>query len=169
MGERMKYITTIGEKEYGIEVLDESHVLLDGQVYEVDFDSIGEGPVYSMIVDGKSYEAFVYSTPEGLQVLLYGRLFQVIVEDERERRLRRGPGSAASDRGEFQLKAPMPGMVIAIPVSEGQEIHKGDVLVLLESMKMQNELKSPRDGIVSRVRIQPGERVEQRQALLSVI
>jgi biotin carboxyl carrier protein len=165
----MKYVTTIGEKEYVVEVLDESHVVLDGQAVTVDFDSIGESPVYSMLVDGKSYEAFVYSTPEGMQVMLYGRLFEVLVEDERERRLRGRAGGAAIDHGEFQLKAPMPGLVVAIPVGEGQEIHKGDVLVVLESMKMQNELKAPRDGIVGRVRILPGERVEQRQLLLSVI
>ena len=74
-----------------------------------------------------------------------------------------------SDAGEYHLKAPMPGMVVSIPVEEGQEIEQGQVLVLLESMKMQNELKSPRDGSVGRIRVKPGESVEQRQTLLSVI
>jgi biotin carboxyl carrier protein len=62
----------------------------------------------------------------------------------------------------------MPGLVIAIPVVEGQEVKKGQVLLILESMKMQNELKSPRDGKISRIRVKPGESVEQKQALLSV-
>jgi biotin carboxyl carrier protein len=60
-------------------------------------------------------------------------------------------------------------MVISIPVNEGQTIHKGDVLAVLESMKMQNELRSPRDGKVIRVRIKPGERVEQKETILSVV
>ena len=63
----------------------------------------------------------------------------------------------------------MPGLVVAIPVSEGQQIEKGQVLVILELMKMQNELKSPRAGKVERVKVKAGESVEQRQLLLNVI
>jgi biotin carboxyl carrier protein len=62
----------------------------------------------------------------------------------------------------------MPGLVVAIPVSEGQEIKKGQVLLILESMKMQNELKSPLDGMVNRIKVKAGETVEQKQTLLSV-
>jgi biotin carboxyl carrier protein len=63
----------------------------------------------------------------------------------------------------------MPGLVVAIPVAEGQPVQKGQVLLILESMKMQNELKSPRDGTVGRLRVKPGETVEQKQTLLSVM
>ena len=66
------------------------------------------------------------------------------------------------------MKAPMPGMVVSISVEEGQEVEKGQVLVILESMKMQNELKSPRAGKVNRIRVKSGDNVEQRQTLLSV-
>jgi len=59
-------------------------------------------------------------------------------------------------------------MVVAVPVEEGQEVQKGDVLLILESMKMQNELKAPRNGTVTRMRVKPGESVEQRQILLSI-
>jgi biotin carboxyl carrier protein len=121
-----------------------------------------------LLVDGKSFEGFVYPGQEELEVLLMGRQFPVVVEDEREKRLRAAAGGAVNDAGEFHLKAPMPGMVVAINVEEGQEIEKGQVLLILESMKMQNELKSPRDGTVSRVLIKPGESVEQRQTMLSV-
>jgi biotin carboxyl carrier protein len=69
---------------------------------------------------------------------------------------------------EFHLKAPMPGLIIAVNVSEGDEVKKGQVLLILESMKMQNELKAPRDGTINRVRVKPGESVEQKQTLLSV-
>ncbi len=63
----------------------------------------------------------------------------------------------------------MPGLVVAIPVSEGQAVNKGDVLVVLESMKMQNELKSPRSGTISRQRVKIGDSVELKQTLLSVV
>lgn len=74
-----------------------------------------------------------------------------------------------AEGGEFHLKAPMPGPVVAIPVSEGQEIQKGQVLVILELMKMQNELKAPRDGVVAHIKAKAGgESVEQKQILLNL-
>ena len=63
----------------------------------------------------------------------------------------------------------MPGLVVTILVEEGQSIKKGQVLLILESMKMQNELKSPRDGVIGRLRVKAGETVEQKQTLLSVM
>jgi biotin carboxyl carrier protein len=164
----MKYITTIAGREFEVEIVDDDHVVVDGVTYAVDFNSIGDQPVYSMIVDGNSYEAYVYPEEEGWQVLLHGRLFPITVEDEREKRLRAASGGAIAQRGEFHLKAPMPGLVVAVSVEEGQEVKKGDVLVVLESMKMQNELKAPREGVVTRVRVQVGDSVDQRQTLLSV-
>ncbi|HKZ68907.1 MAG TPA: acetyl-CoA carboxylase biotin carboxyl carrier protein subunit, partial [Anaerolineales bacterium] len=70
--------------------------------------------------------------------------------------------------GDFQLKAPMPGLVVSVPVSEGQAVKKGDIIVILESMKMQNELKSPRDGTVARVKVKGGDTVEQNQIMITV-
>jgi 3-methylcrotonyl-CoA carboxylase alpha subunit len=70
--------------------------------------------------------------------------------------------------GEFSLKAPMPGLVVAVPVAEGETVSKGQNLVILESMKMQNELRAPRDGVVQRVRVKAGERVEQNQLLVTL-
>ena len=164
----MRYITTIGEREFLIEMIDESHIQLDGTVYQVDFDQIAGQPVYTLLLDGISYESFVYESPEGWQILLQGRSYQAQVVDEREKRLRAAMDSRLGERAEFHLKAPMPGLVVSIPVEDGGVVQKGDVLVLLESMKMQNELKSPRQGTVSRIRVHPGERVEQQQTLLSV-
>jgi biotin carboxyl carrier protein len=62
----------------------------------------------------------------------------------------------------------MPGLVVAVAVEVGQEIDEGDVLVVLESMKMENELKAPREGVVSQVRVERGQRVEQNQTLLAI-
>lgn len=164
----MKYVTTVGDREFLVEVLDEHHINIDGKTYEVDFEAVGGQPVYSLIADGKSHEAYVRESDEGWQVLLRGRLYPVKVEDEREKRLRAAAGGGVADSGEFHLKAPMPGLVVAVPVEEGQQVEKGQVLLILESMKMQNELKSPRDGTVSRIKVKAGESVEQKQPLLSV-
>lgn len=164
----MKYVTTIEGKEFEIEVVDDRHIRVSGRLMEVNFESVSGQPVYSLIVDGKSYESFVYPGDEDWQVLLRGRQFQVKVEDEREKRLKAAAGGGVAEGGEFHLKAPMPGLVVAVPVSEGQEVKKGQVLVILESMKMQNELKSPRDGTVSHIKVKAGESVEQKQILLNL-
>src|ERR1041384_5345142 len=165
----MKYITTVESKQFLIEIIDEKHVSVDGKVYEVDFESVSGQPVYSLIVDGKSHEGYAAQGDENWQVLLHGRLYPVTVEDEREKRLRMAAGGGVTETGEFHLRAPMPGLVVAIPVTEGQQVKRGQVILILESMKMQNEIKAPRDGVIGRIRVKPGETVEQKQTLLSVM
>ena len=165
----MKYITTVEGKQYVVEIIDDKHVNVNGKLYEVDFESVSGQPVYSLILDGKSHESYIARGDENWQVLLRGRLYPITVEDEREKRLRAAAGGGVAESGEFILKAPMPGLVVAVPVSEGQQIKKGQVILILESMKMQNELKAPRDGTVQRVKVKAGESVEQKQTLLSVI
>ncbi|HEY4718422.1 MAG TPA: biotin/lipoyl-containing protein [Anaerolineales bacterium] len=165
----VKYITTINGKEYLIEILDSGQVSVNGQVYEVDFESISGQPVYSLLVDGSSYQADVYPGDEGLlQVLMRGVLYEASVEDEREKRLSATGGQGTVTTGEYLLRAPMPGLVVNIPLQDGEPVKKGDVLLILESMKMQNELKSPREGKVARIQVKAGDSVEQRQILLAV-
>ena len=165
----MKYITTISEREYSIEIVNRNLVIVDGISYDVDFASISGQPVYSLLVDNKSYEGYMYPDDDDWEVLLQGTLYSVNVEDERERRLRQALGEGPAPQGEFYLKAPMPGLVVTVPVSDGQDVAKGDVLIILESMKMQNELKSPRDGKITRLRVKVGDSVERKQTLLSVV
>ena len=165
----MRYLTTIAEKEYLVEIIDDHHVSVDGVNYLIDFEAVGNQPVYTLLVDGQSYDAHVYPDEDVWQVLFHGSMFSALVEDEREKRLRASLGGGVAEHEEYHLKAPMPGLVVAVPVSEGQAIQKGEVLLILESMKMQNELKSPRAGNVSRVRVKPGDRVEQKETMLSVV
>ncbi len=164
----MNYITTIGDQEYTIEVLDKRHISVNGKVMQVDFESISGQPVYSLLIDGMSFEAFVNPGEDEWEVLLLGHQYGGKVEDAREKRLRLAAGGGAQASGDFQLKAPMPGLVVAIPVEENQEVQKGQVLLILESMKMQNELRSPRAGKAQRIKVKPGETVEQRQVLLTI-
>ena len=164
----MKYIATINQQEYEVEVIDEHNVAIDDVIYLIDFNSVGDQPVYSLLLDGHSFEALVVASDDVWQVLMQGTLYNVQVEDERERRLRAAGGAQLGEQREFQLKAPMPGLVISVPVREGQVVEQGDVLVILESMKMQNELRSPRAGRVTRLRAREGETVDQKETLLSV-
>lgn len=166
----MRYITTVNNKAYTIEINDDHSVIVDGVVHPVDFVNLDDQPVFTLLVDGQSYEAYIQPGEDNQwQVLLRGTMYTAEVEDEREKRLRAAGGVATGGgSGEFNLKAPMPGLVVVVPVTEGQAVKKGDNLIILESMKMQNELKAPRDGVVARVRVKPGDSVEHHQVLVTV-
>src|SRR4030067_1329319 len=165
----MKYVTTIDQREFIIDILDEHRVSVDGVTYQIDFMPVGDQPVYSLVVDGQSFDAHVYPNEDTWQVLFHGTRFTASVEDEREKRLRAALAGRVAEHEDYHLKAPMPGMVVSIPVQEGQTIQKGEVLVVLESMKMQNELRSPRDGKVTRLRVKIGDRGEMKETMLSVV
>jgi biotin carboxyl carrier protein len=162
----MKYIASINDETFEIEINTEGEISLEDQQLTVDFQSVAGRPVYSMLLDGRSFEAYVYPSDTGLEVLLHGQLYLVDVEDERQRRLRQASGSQITQTGEYHLKSPMPGMIITIPIEDGAQVEKGQNLIVLESMKMQNELKAPRSGTVARVRVNVGDRVEQGQILV---
>lgn len=164
----MKYIATVAGTAFELEINNEGEIIVNGKRQEIDFFSVPDQPVYSLIIDGRSYEAHVNPNEGILEVLVQGRLYQVHVEDERQKRLRESSIGTVSASGDFALKSPMPGMVVDIPVEVGQEVQPGDNLVILESMKMQNELKAPRSGKVLRIRVKVGDRVEQNQVLVVV-
>ncbi len=164
----MKYIASIDDRDFTVEILDDQKIAIDGVTYTVDFESVGDQPVFSLLIEGRSFEGLVYPQDDEWQVLLHGTLYTLQIEDERERRLRAAGGGELAEKSEFQLKAPMPGLVVEIPVEAGQMVEKGDVLLILESMKMQNELKAPRAGKVARIRVEIGDTVAQKQTLLTV-
>src|SRR5260370_14817480 len=107
----MKYVTTIDDKAYVIEINDDKRVIVDGVEYAVDFESVSGQPVYSLLINGRSYEAYIHEGEEddAWQVLIRGDLFSVSVEDEREQRLRAAAGVVTAATGEVRPNAPIPG------------------------------------------------------------
>lgn len=164
----MKYVATLNDREYLVEILDDHQVRIEDQVYKVDFTSVSDQPMYSILVDGQSYEAYVFPEESQWNVVLHGTLYSVQVEDEREKRLRAAAGGNIVLTGDTPVKAPMPGLIISVQIEEGQTVAKGDTLVILESMKMQNELLAPRAGVISRLQVEAGESVDRHQMLCYV-
>ena len=163
----LRYNTRVGEHNYSIVINDDHHVTINGAQYEVDFQTVTGQALFSIIIGGKSHAAHVELGDSGWLVLHKGNLHNVQVEDERSLKLAQlGADDQVLGTSEFKLKAPMPGLVISVPVSEGEEVSTGDILVILESMKMQNELRAPQDGVITRVRVQSGESVEHNQIMI---
>jgi biotin carboxyl carrier protein len=163
----MKYEVTVNsEQKYMIEVNQEGQVTMNGNVVEIDFSRIGDGGLHLMLVNNESFEGLVEEHEGVWQVLFRGDLYEVSVADERAQLMRARASLSVPETGELPIRAPMPGMVVAVPVTAGQQISKGENIVILESMKMENELKAPRDGTVEHVSVKVGDSVEQNQVLV---
>ncbi len=165
----MKYVTTVNGVRFEIEIQSDGSLHVNGEPRVIDFLPLGESALYSIIMDNDSHELLVEERGGLFEVLTRGRLFEADVLDERAQLLAARRTAAAVETGEISIRAPMPGLVVAIPVSEGQEVKAGQTVVILESMKMQNELKAPRDGVVQRISAEPGKSVEQGKPLITIV
>jgi len=174
----MKYIATItptgvpvgGGRTYEIE-MDESGLLHIGeQSYCADLKQIGELDLYSLLLDNKSYEVHVQETERnGYRVMVSSQGYEgyeVRVLDERAYRASQVSGAIAGGAGDSAIKAPIPGLVVKVLVEEGAEVAAGQTLVILEAMKMENELRAVRGGVVKSVLAAAGQRVEQNAPLI---
>ncbi|MEO8051429.1 MAG: biotin/lipoyl-containing protein [Acidobacteriota bacterium] len=123
--------------------------------------SAGDGTL-SILIDGRSYAVAILGAGE---VSVNGRVFRVDVFDPREQRGRR---AAAENSGPQAMTAPMPGRVIRVLVVAGQEVAAGEGLIVVEAMKMQNEMKSPRAGRVQAIKTAAGAAVSAGDVLLVI-
>lgn len=161
----MKYFATIDGREYEVEI-EGGQVRVDGEAIAVDLSQSGVPELYSILLDGSSYEVLVEEDRQEYAVTLRGQQFHVQVEDERTRRLNAGRKGPLIPTGELVVKAPIPGLVVKVLVSEGDDIPEDHPLVILEAMKMENEIRSLRAGVVRTVDVSAGQRVEQGAPLL---
>ena len=112
--------------------------------------------VYSVLIDGRSYEARVISTNGEVVVEINGERYPIMVEDPRRARRK---SAASAGEGRASVTAPMPGKIVRVLAAEGTAVTAGQGVVVIEAMKMQNEMKSPRDGRLVSVPVQEGETV----------
>ena len=110
----------------------------------------------------------IEETQQSYDVTLRGEQLRVQVDDERTRRLNAGRQGPALPQGDLTVRAPIPGLVVQVLVQDGDEIIEDQPLMILEAMKMENEIRAMRSGIVRKVEVSAGQSVEQ-DALLMVI
>lgn len=165
----MKYLTTINDKTFEIDIQGDGTLLVNGEKREVDFRALGPA-FYSIIMNNLSYELVIEDREEhDVEVFMQGRLYDARVMDERAQLMAARAALLMTDSGEISVKSPMPGLVIAIPVTEGEAVKSGQTVIILESMKMQNELKAPRDGTLQKIHVEPGQSVEQNKVLVTIV
>lgn len=162
----MNYTTTVGDRAFEIQIDEENQVVVDGQPLPVDLRPIVEDEVFSLLVGEQSYEV-IAERHEGLwRVLVDGERHEVLVEDERAKRLAKLGGKTRGPAGKAQITAPMPGLVVRVLVNAGEPVAAGEGVLILEAMKMENELRALWDSVVEEVRCEEGATVDQGQVLI---
>ena len=162
----MKYFVSLGGRELEIEV-DGDHVVVDGRRLEEALTSVPGSPVRLLLLDGRSAALPMEAAGAGRwAITLHGERREVDVVDARTRHIRSLTGDARKQAGGGSLRAPMPGLVVRVQVEAGQEVAAGTPVVVLEAMKMENQLKTAAAVRIAAVRVEPGQAVEKGQVLL---
>lgn len=166
----MKLFVTLEGRETEVTFHTEGDKLVleaDGRHIEADFVRLPDGEVYSLLIDGRSHVVRVSPAGEGLEVELRGAVIPVEVKHPLEKMLQAVGGGRAATRGET-INAPMPGVVVAIRVKPGDVVSAGQAVVVVEAMKMQNELAVVHDGVVTEVLVAERAAVSAGQPLVKL-
>lgn len=156
---------TIGARSYQVATDDEGRLSVGGLEGLADIRQIAPG-VFSVLHGGRSHRVVARRDGATYQVLLDGMQYEVAVETDRSRLLKEYAGASTSTHTILELHAPMPALIGRVLVAEGEEVRAGQPLLVLEAMKMENELKAHQAGRVKSVLVKKGQAVEKGELLL---
>jgi pyruvate carboxylase subunit B len=165
----VKYVVDVGGVNVDVE-LDGDRVRVDGTEVSASLAELSGTPV-ALLTLGDSVQRVVVTrdSARGRYTLsLGGRRYDVEALDERTRAIRQLSTSAAGPKGPAPLVAPMPGLIVRLNVDVGASVQPGQGLVVMEAMKMENELRSASAGVVKAVRVSPGTAVERGTVLVEL-
>lgn len=164
----MKYFVTVGDREVEV-VIDGERVTVDGRTVVVHQAAIAGTPLHQVMIDGRPLLLpLERQGPGRWSVTAWGEKRDASVLDERARHIQGLVRQAEPASQGGSVKAPMPGLVLRIPVAVGQEVAAGQGVVVLEAMKMENEIKALAPGIVTAISVQAGQAVEKGQVLVKL-
>jgi len=166
----MRYYADTGGRTYECRIAvedGETFVEVDGKRFRADLRRIEAGEIYSLLLDGRSFEFALRRRDDVVELSGAAGHFLVRVEDERTRAAReKAPREARA--GPRTVAAIMPGVVREILVAPADRVAKGQPLLILEAMKMQNEIRADRDATVAAIRVRAGEAVDKGAPLLDL-
>jgi biotin carboxyl carrier protein len=165
----MKYFVRIGDDEIEVGVEGE-HVRANGAESTAHLDDVPGTPVRVLRIGDAVHRVVVRRGERRGQLTLWvgGHRFDVDALDERTRAIRELSAASSGPSGPAPLVAPMPGLIVRVTVDVGDQVHAGQGLVVMEAMKMENELRSSSAGTVKRVHVAAGTAVEKGALLLEL-
>ena len=165
----MKYFVTVNGTEHVVElneVLGELQVAYDGQVLPARYEEVDRLGQAALFLGDKAYAISIEGGAAEVRVTVAGHLYQVVLEDERERAAHDAERTRPRVGGD--LRSVMPGVVIKLLVAPGETVAKDQPLLILEAMKMQNEIASPAAGVVQALHVREGEAVASGAKLVTL-
>ncbi len=165
----MRYYVTVCDTTFDVEI-EENAVEVDGQPVEVTASQIVGTDVHSFLIGGESHRVVARPSGKGEWDLhLRGRRERVEVIDERTRNMREMSVPRDGALGPKSVRAPMPGLVVKVEVEEGDVVEAGTGLVIVEAMKMENELSAEARARVGTILVNDGQPVEKDQILIEML
>lgn len=162
-----RYVVSVAGETHEVVVSPDADVVIDGRSHRASLSGCGPTGMRTLFLDGKPGAVHATALGGGLWELdLDGESVTVEVLDARAARVKALSGSVGSDRAAAALKAPMPGLVVQVAVKSGEVVEPGATVVIVEAMKMENELRAAAEARVERVLVAPGEAVEKGQILV---
>jgi biotin carboxyl carrier protein len=165
----VKYLVRLGDRTVEVQVTG-SEVQVDGRTVAAHLASVGGTLLRSLELDGRVHEVAAERGDGAARwrIAVGDVRFDVTVTDERAEAIRALLGRAASSTGAGVVVAPMPGLVVRVSAEEGQRVEAGTGLVVVEAMKMENELRAGAPGIVRRILVAPGQAVDKGARLVEL-
>jgi len=165
----MKYVVQIEGKSFNVDIKEqdgELQVNLDGKPVQADSVQIKGKNFVSFLFNHRSFDLEFSKNEEKVSVFLNGKRYECVLEDERTQRLKRLGVLKVEIKKEKELKSPMPGLVTAIEVKQGDLVVAGQGVVIVEAMKMENELKAKFDGKVKTIKVKEHQAVNKDEVLI---
>ena len=167
----MKFIAKIVDTEHNIELNNNQEngtVFVNGQLKHAKLHRISSQNFFSLVVDNRSYQLFISSQKDGYVVSLNGNKFYVDLKDEKSYKLKSLLRKHERPQGQVIMKAPMPGLIVKINVEERQKIDVGDSLIIIEAMKMENDIRADSAGIINKIFVNEKDSVEKDTKLMTI-
>jgi len=165
----MLKVNVNNKKEHTVALENSTGGTLDGQAFSWDVIEVKNGS-FHVIRNNKSYSVEVIKADlaeKSFTVSVNGNKYQLNVKDKFDELLKSLGMDNLNTSKVNEIKAPMPGLVLDIRIAEGDEVKKGDPVLVLEAMKMENIIKSPTDGIIKKINVKKGVAVEKNQVLIN--
>jgi biotin carboxyl carrier protein len=157
------YCVLIGKNEYDVNITPEK-TTVNGKEIEIELVSLNNNGLHLLKQGDQALEVYLSQMKQGILDVQVGRQSLEVKVENYQQSIRKN----ADKSTEGDLVAPMPGVVIDVLVEKGQEVSQGQTLVLLESMKMQMQMRASITGIVRRIAVEPGQEVEKSALLISI-
>ncbi len=163
-----EFVVTLNEKKKQVALSGNSKIIVDNKEYECDLIFLN-GHTFLLKINDNFFEATANKLGiDRFSILIKGNIFETTVRSALQERASILLEQKSSVHHKTEVKAPMPGMILKIKKNPGENILQGETIIILEAMKMENDLRAPNSGIIKEILVKEGTAVEKGAALFTI-